>query len=131
MQLNEIIKDAALMLGKEDIVKYLDSLNQDEDYDDGYDDEYDDWYEEEENWEEIYGDGEFGASAGEDSLDKVNLMVNLANLVINELACTYLPLITEEQMTFSNGKAYYKDFKKKAVKILKVYNLFGQARSEI
>ena len=121
MQLKEIIKNACLMLGKGEVVKYLES-----EIDDGYDDG---WYED--DYYPDYGDGEFGestnSSTGTDTLETVNLMVNLANLVINELACTYIPLITQEQVFFSNGKAFYKNFNKKAVKILGVYTLSGNA----
>ena len=95
MQLKEIIKNASLMLGKLDVVKYLENEKND--------------------------------TIGADTLETVNLMVNLANLVINELACTFVPLVAEEQMFFSNQKAYYKNFKKKVVKILGVYDLSGKA----
>ena len=95
MQLKEIIKNASLMLGKLDVVKYLENEKTD--------------------------------TIGADTLESVNLMVNLANLVINELACTYVPLVTEEQIVFSNQKAYYKNFKKKAVKILGVFDNAGCA----
>ncbi len=120
MQLKEIIKNACLMLGKGEVINYLDG-KVNNDYDGGYEDEY---YPD-------YGDGEFGestsSSVGTDTLETVNLMVNLANLVINELACTYIPLIVQEQMPFADGKAFYKDFKHKAVKILGVYTLSGNA----
>ena len=116
MQLKEIIKNASLMLGKSDVVKYLDGdFSSDDDYDDGY-------YEEDGG---IYGEEEID-TAGADTLEAVNLMVNLSNLVINELACTFIPLVAEEQIVFSNQKAYYKNFKKKVVKILGVFDLSGR-----
>ena len=58
-------------------------------------------------------------------LGRIDLLTRLANLVIGETAATYIPLKTEEKVGTADGKVYYADLKKNAVKILGVYDEFG------
>ena len=124
MQLKDIIKKVGLMINNSDVVRYVDEECKMEDY----------WLEEQEyedQWiiEEWWNDGCYddGTEISSQTYEAVNLVVNLSNLVINELACTYFSMVIEEQVSFSNDKAFYKDFKKKAVKILGVNDQYGNA----
>ena len=122
MRLKEIIKNTAIMVNVPDVVRYVDeecALN----------DEWADGMEYEDQWivEEWWNDGYYndGTEISAETYEKLNIFVNLTNLVINELACTYVPMVIEEQLSFVNGKAFYKDFSKKAVKILGVKDMSG------
>ena len=122
MRLKDIIKNVGLMINNSDVIRYVDEECKLQDF----------WLEEQEyedQWiiEEWWNDGCFddGTEISADIYESVNLVVNLTNLVINELACTYFPMVIEEQVSFSNGKAFYKDFSKKVVKILGVNDQYG------
>lgn len=64
-------------------------------------------------------------NAEPETLKTVDAMVTLANLVINELATTYVPLVKRESVRVSDGKVYYDDFSEKILKIRKVYGADG------
>ena len=124
MQLRDIMKKTAVMISNSDIIRYVDEeCKLDESWL-----EYQDY---EDQWliEEWWNDGYFedGTEISAEIYQVVNLIVNLSNLVLNELACTYIPMVIEEQICFSNGKAFYKDFNKKVVKILDVSDQYGHS----
>lgn len=64
-------------------------------------------------------------SKGEDTLPTVNLLTGLLNLVISELAGTFIPMIKQESVQTSDGKIFYADLSERAVKIIGVYNQNG------
>lgn len=122
MRLKEIIKNTAIMVNVPDVLRYVDEEC-------ALSDEWADGMEYEDQWivEEWWNDGYYndGTEISAETYEKLNIFVNLTNLVINELACTYVPMVIEEQLSFVNGKAFYKDFSKKAVKILGVKDMSG------
>ena len=66
----------------------------------------------------------FSSSDGsEEAVKGSEIFIDLLNVVINELACTYVPMITSEELAVTNGRIYYKDLKEKAVKIIKVTDM--------
>ena len=124
MRLKDIVKMTAVIVNDADVIRYVDEECVMQEY----------WLEEQEyedQWiiEEWWNDGYYddGTEISAETYKALNLIVVLTNLVLNELACTYLPMVIEEQISFSNGKAFYKDFKKKAVKILDVNDQFGNS----
>ncbi len=62
---------------------------------------------------------------GEDVYEDIAFLVKIVNVVITELASTYIPLTTKEEVTFYDGKFQYAEFYKKAVKIVAVYDNLG------
>ena len=61
-----------------------------------------------------------------DTENTVNVLVDLVNLVISELASTYVPAIYSENVMVNDGKVYYKDLKKTALKIVCVTDEQGR-----
>lgn len=59
-------------------------------------------------------------------LSEINLFAQLSNLLIDELSATYIPLKKEEKVYTSDGKIRYGDLKENAVKILGVYDRYGE-----
>lgn len=57
---------------------------------------------------------------------QAELLLNCFNLVENELALDYLPLIKKESYTPQNGKIFYSQFSSSVVRILDVENELGQ-----
>jgi hypothetical protein len=53
-------------------------------------------------------------------------LVELTNVVVNELACSYIPAITVEDVSVAGGRVWYKNLKKKPLKILKVRDSRGK-----
>ncbi len=62
---------------------------------------------------------------GEQTYEDVLMLVKVINLVVNELASTYFPLIKEKEVTFYNGSISYGDLEDKIVRILDVYDSRG------
>ncbi len=92
MVFEEIIKNTALMVGREDVVNYI-------------------------NYETDL--------TGKDTYPTLNLMTNLLNLVIRELAGTFIPMVKVESVQAENNKVYYKDLNETCLKVKKVYDEFG------
>ena len=90
MSIKDIVKNAALLLGRENVVDYFN-----------------------------------GGSANDETLRIVNNMTGLINLVISELACTYIPMVKKEKVNVSRGKVYYKDLTENALQILNVFDERG------
>lgn len=59
-------------------------------------------------------------------LSEINLFTQLSNLLIDELSATYIPLKKEEKIYTADGKIRYSDLKENAVKILGVYDRYGE-----
>ena len=57
--------------------------------------------------------------------DSVNSLVKLANLVINELACSFVPMNTVEKISAKDGKVYYTSLSNNPLKIIGVYDNSG------
>ena len=64
--------------------------------------------------------------ASEDTLSAVNIMTALTNLVIGELAGTFIPMIKCEKVHAKNGRVKYADLTERCVKIVGVYNENGE-----
>lgn len=92
MTIKEIIKNTATMIGREDIVKCLES------------------------------NVDYQSQALKDN---VNTLVKLANLVINELACSFVPMVTVEKISAQDGKVYYTSLSNNPLKIIGIYDNYG------
>ena len=88
MTVKEILKTSSSMLGREDVVEYLNGQKTD---------------------------------TNQYLLSTLNNMVNLLNLVIGELAGTFIPMVKTERVSVINGKIYYKDLSERAIEIRAVY----------
>ena len=64
-------------------------------------------------------------AVGENTLPTVGVMVNLLNLVIGELAGTFIPMVKTETAATNDGKVYYADLIERALEIKAVYDLSG------
>lgn len=71
---------------------------------------------------------EKGANSSEETLKGINDLVALTNLVINELACSYIPLKKREKINATNGRLYYNTLTEKAIKIIKFTDLYGEEK---
>lgn len=60
-----------------------------------------------------------------DVLTQVDIITRLSNLVINELACSYVPMKTRERVNVFNGKVLISSLTKRALKILSVIDETG------
>ncbi|MBE7087726.1 MAG: hypothetical protein E7369_05460 [Clostridiales bacterium] len=63
---------------------------------------------------------------GEGSPTEVNSLTVCANVVINELACTYIPMIKSETIKVNDGKLYFNDLTETPLKIVKVCDKDGK-----
>jgi hypothetical protein len=93
MKIKDVVKLTALMLGREDVVGYLES------------------------------DGQL--TAGEDTLSTIDTMTKLVNLVISELATSYVPLTCSEEIIPTQGKVYFSKFKNNPLKVVSVSDGYG------
>lgn len=64
--------------------------------------------------------------ADEETLGTVSKMTNLTNLVLNELAVSYVPMKTTERKTVSDGKVLFSSLSKTPYKILGVFDTYGE-----
>lgn len=67
-----------------------------------------------------YLNGEGNVQSSQEVNECKDVLIDLINVVVNELACTYVPMITSEDVLVTGGRIYYKDLKNKALKIVKV-----------
>lgn len=65
------------------------------------------------------------SQADSETLKKIDLLTRLVNLTVGELSATYVPLKKEEKLTATDGRIKYTDLKENAVKILAVYDAYG------
>ena len=63
-----------------------------------------------------------GAQPCVEAQRSVDKMVELLNLVIGELYSSYIPLVTSETVYTSDGRVYYDNLSKSAIKINKVFS---------
>lgn len=63
-----------------------------------------------------------------DILTQVDILTRLTNLVINELACSYVPMKTRETVSVINGKFLISSLTKRALKILSVMEETGEQK---
>ncbi len=87
MTIKEIIKSTANVVGRKDVVEYLD------------------------------GDG----SSSQDTIPTTYKMLSLLNMIINELAGTFIPMIKTETVKINEGKIYFKDLSFQPLEIHDVY----------
>ena len=64
-------------------------------------------------------------NANAETLKTVDLMTGLSNLVISELASTYVPMMYSETVTATGGKIYFSALSKDPVKITSVKDGYG------
>ena len=64
---------------------------------------------------------ETGGDANAETLETVNKLTALANLVINELSSTYIPMVKTEKVNVSGGKVKYTELSERALEIKAVY----------
>ena len=89
MQIKEIIKIAAIMLDRKEIVDYLDGKTQ---------------------------------SVSQEITNQINTMVELTNLVIDELARSFVPMVKIKEVNANGRKIYYSTLGDKIIKIKAVYS---------
>ena len=94
MNINEIIKKAAVIVGREDVGRFI---NNDK--------------------TEIFEDTEY----------TLKTFLSLLNLVIQELAATFIPMYKKETVVTKNGVARFADLSFTAMEIVGVYDLDGNA----
>lgn len=63
--------------------------------------------------------------ADSNTLYQVDVLTRCTNLVVNELASTYVPMIKREQVNSNGGKVNFSELSENALKILKVYDVNG------
>lgn len=68
------------------------------------------------------------SNADENLMIQLDTFTRCANIVISELASTYLPLIKSEEFISKNGKVYYKDLTERVLTIKGVYDLSMKER---
>ena len=68
-------------------------------------------------------------TTNEETLKTLDNMVNLINMVVSELAGTFIPMVKKEKIYSNSGKYYYSDFEEKPVEILGVYSEKGNLLS--
>lgn len=61
----------------------------------------------------------------ENVLATIDTLTRCANLVINELACSYLPMIRRERVNAVGGKVYYTELPERVLEIKGAYDLDG------
>ncbi len=93
MKIKDVVKLTALMLGREDVMRYFENEEQ--------------------------------TNVGEDTLSTVKTMAELVNLVISELATSYVPLTCSEEMKPVQGRIYFSDLKNTPLKVVRVSDGFG------
>ena len=61
------------------------------------------------------------------TLTTINNFIACTNLVINELACTYIPMVKTEKVNTSNGKIYYYSLTETPLEIKDVFDDYGNS----
>ena len=98
MTIKDIIKITATIIGREDVVEYLENKT---------------------------------ATPSQEVINTVDVMKRLANLVINELACSFIPMKKLETQAVKDGKVFYKDLSFNPLVILNAYDVNGNKLSMI
>lgn len=87
MRIKDIIKAAALMLNRKEIIDFINGQTE---------------------------------GVSDETYEKVQSMVGLTNLVLNELSVSYLPMVKSKTFTTENGKIEYSKFEDMVIKICNV-----------
>ena len=66
-------------------------------------------------------------NADAETLAAVSKLTGLTNLVLNELALSYVPMKVTERKTVTDGKVLFSTFTKTPLKILDVLNVYGES----
>ncbi|MBQ3116193.1 MAG: hypothetical protein IJC07_04115 [Clostridia bacterium] len=66
------------------------------------------------------------AECGEETSRTIGVLIELVNLVVGELASTYIPAVKTEEVKFVCNKAYYGDFTERVIKVLSVTDRQGK-----
>ncbi len=75
------------------------------------------------NKEDLLKDEQFLSNQ---ALRETNVLTVCANVVISELACSYLPLIKSEKVTANGKRVYYSSLNERALEILSVKDEQGE-----
>lgn len=59
------------------------------------------------------------------TIETIDVMVRLCNLVVNELACSFVPLKKKQKLKASNGKIYYTSLEFSPLSIIKATSSTG------
>ena len=73
-----------------------------------------------------YLEGGEGAQADGETLAAADKFVRLCNIVISELAGSYIPMVRTERVTAVNGRIYFTSLSMRALKIRAVYDASGR-----
>jgi len=65
------------------------------------------------------------STSDKQTLNAVSAMVSLFNMVVGELASTFIPMTKSEKVSFSNGKYAFSSLTENAVEIVGVYDDYG------
>ncbi len=72
-------------------------------------------------------DGTGGISGGDEAgVKETNLLTLCANIIVNELACTYFPMIKTETKNTVNGKILFSELSENVTEIKRVENAAGR-----
>ena len=93
MKVIDIVKTVATFLARENVLAYLEK-----------------------------GEGETSDENYGDALNQIDYMVRCSNLVINELAGSFVPMIKREKVVVNDGKIYYGTLNENATEIISVSN---------
>ncbi len=64
-----------------------------------------------------------------DALSAVNTLTVCANIIINEIATSFVPMTTREQVEIKNGRVYFSDLSQTPLEIIGVYDNSGDKLS--
>ena len=96
MKVIDIVKTVATFLARENVLAYLEK-----------------------------GEGETSDENYGDALNQIDYMVRCSNLVINELAGSFVPMIKREKVVVNDGKIYYGTLNENATEIISVSNEYA------
>lgn len=65
------------------------------------------------------------SEGNEEVLSDIDLLTRLINIVVSELACSYVPMVAREKIEVKNGKFYFKDLTKTPLSVKNVYDYYG------
>ena len=77
-----------------------------------------------------YLDGSI-SDVGEDTLPAIGVMTNLLNLVVGELAGTFIPMVKSEEVSAEKGKIYFNSLSERCVRIISLLDRQGREISYV
>lgn len=66
-------------------------------------------------------------SAESDTAKAIERLIELANLVINELSLSFVPMVKSESVNANSEKVYYSSLNENAISVLEVLDAFGNS----